>query len=114
VLGRDGHRRDAGRRHRGTTEPGLEGAVDGDGHQLAVLVDAPEAARRQVQRGGPRVVTGGSSEGLAGEPLHGLEVVSLERAHEIAAQASAAPGPKGEPLGTRIEVRQVMGAPSTE
>ena len=33
------------------------------------------------------------------------------RAHAIAATASTAPGPGGKPLGIKIEVRQVMGAP---
>ena len=34
-----------------------------------------------------------------------------ERAYEIAAKASAAPGPGGAPLIIPIEVRQVMSAP---
>jgi hypothetical protein len=43
-----------------------------------------------------------------------VEVASAERAYEIAALASAAPGPGGAPLNMPIEVRQVMGAPSTD
>jgi hypothetical protein len=37
-----------------------------------------------------------------------VDVGSPERAYELAAQASAAPGPGGEPLNMAIEVRQVM------
>lgn len=40
-----------------------------------------------------------------------VEVESEERAIEIAAKASAAPGPGGVPLRQPIEVRRVMGAP---
>jgi hypothetical protein len=40
-----------------------------------------------------------------------IEVRSLERAIEIAARASAAPGIGGEPIRQPIEVREVLGAP---
>ena len=40
-----------------------------------------------------------------------VEVDRPERAYEIAAKASAAPGPGGAPLNMAIEVRQVMSAP---
>jgi hypothetical protein len=40
-----------------------------------------------------------------------IEVDSPERAYEVAARASAAPGPGGAPLNMAIEVRQVMSAP---
>jgi hypothetical protein len=40
-----------------------------------------------------------------------VDVESPERAYAIAAQASTAPGPGGEPLNMAIEVRQVMGGP---
>ncbi|MEV0542083.1 MULTISPECIES: YciI family protein [Nocardia] len=40
-----------------------------------------------------------------------VDVDSVERAVEIAAQASAAPGPGGKPIGEYIEVRQIMSAP---
>jgi hypothetical protein len=40
-----------------------------------------------------------------------VDVESPERAYEIAAQASAAPGAGGEPLNMAIEVRQVMSGP---
>lgn len=40
-----------------------------------------------------------------------VEVDSPERAFELAAKASAAPGPGGAPLNMPIEVRQVMSGP---
>jgi hypothetical protein len=43
-----------------------------------------------------------------------VEVGSPERAYQLAAKASAAPGPGGAPLNMPIEVRQVMSAPSTD
>ena len=43
-----------------------------------------------------------------------VEVDRPERAYEIAAKASTAPGPGGEPLILPIEVRQIMGAPPTD
>lgn len=50
-----------------------------------------------------------SKEFLAGFWI--IEVDRTERAYEIAAKASAAPGPGGVPLNMPIEVRQVMDAP---
>jgi hypothetical protein len=40
-----------------------------------------------------------------------VDVDTTERAYEIAAEASAAPGCGGAPLNMAIEVRQVMSAP---
>jgi len=40
-----------------------------------------------------------------------VEVESRERAYELAARASAAPGPGGAPLNMSIELREVMGGP---
>src|SRR4029077_2406833 len=40
-----------------------------------------------------------------------VDVDTPERAYEIAAEASAAPGPGGAPLNMAIEVRQVMSGP---
>ncbi len=51
------------------------------------------------------------------EFLAGFWIISVdtpERAYEIAARASAAPGPGGAPLNMPIEVRQVMSAPPDE
>ena len=53
-----------------------------------------------------------SKEFLAGYWI--VEVDSAERAYELAARASAAPGPRGVPLNMPIEVRQVMSAPLTD
>jgi hypothetical protein len=77
----------------------------------------PEVARFVVADGrGAPVITDGpypeSKELLAGYRM--IDVDTLERALEIAAQASAAPGPKGEPIRQPIEVREVMGAPDPE
>jgi len=43
-----------------------------------------------------------------------IDVESPERAYEVAARASAAPGPGGAPLNMPIEVRQIMGGPPEE
>jgi hypothetical protein len=63
--------------------------------------------------GGRPIVTDGpfaeTKEFLAGFWI--VEVNSPERAYEIAAHASSAPGPGGAPLNMAIEVREVMGAP---
>jgi len=75
---------------------------------------APGEARvvRAGKDGAP-VVTDGpfpeAKEFLAGYWI--VEVERPERAYEIAAKASAAPGPGGKPLIIPIEVRQVMSAP---
>lgn len=50
-----------------------------------------------------------SKEFLAGYWI--VEVDTPERAYEIAANVSAAPGPGGAPLNMAIEVRQVMSGP---
>jgi hypothetical protein len=86
------------------------------------LVDAqglagPDLARFVVWDGvGAPVITDGpypeSKELLAGYRM--VDVETAERAVEIAAQASAAPGPNGVPIRQPIEVRQVMGAPDPE
>jgi hypothetical protein len=86
------------------------------------LVDAqglagPEVAKFVVSDGvSAPVITDGpypeSKELLAGYRM--IDVETVERAIEIAAQASAAPGPNGVPIRQAIEVRQVMGAPDPE
>ena len=53
-----------------------------------------------------------SKEFLAGYWI--VDVESSERAYQIAALASAAPGPGGTPLHMPIEVRQVLCAPPDE
>lgn len=74
---------------------------------------APEQARFVVSDGvAAPVVTDGpfpeSKELLAGYRI--VDVDSLERAIEIAAKGSAAPGPGGAPIKQTIEVREVMSA----
>jgi hypothetical protein len=77
----------------------------------------PEAARvvRAGKGGAPEVTDGPFAE--AKEFLAGYWIVdceSKERAYEIAARASSAPGKGGVPLNMAIEVREVMSAPPTE
>jgi hypothetical protein len=78
---------------------------------------SPGQARlvRAGKGGAPEVTDGPFAE--AKEFLAGYWIVDLEnpkRAYEIAAQASAAPGPGGTPLNMPIEVREVMSAPPIE
>ncbi|HXF19199.1 MAG TPA: YciI family protein [Streptosporangiaceae bacterium] len=89
---------------------------------LGELVDAqglagPDEARFVVSDGASApVITDGpypeSKELLAGYRL--VDVDSAARAIEIAARASAAPGPGGMPIRQPIEVRQVLSAPDPE
>jgi hypothetical protein len=84
-----------------------------DGQGLA----SPDQAKFVVSDGvGAPVVTDGpypeGKELLAGYWI--VDVDSLDRAIEIAAQASAAPAQGGRPIKQRIEVREVMSAPSAE
>lgn len=81
------------------------------------LIDAqgltgPELAKFVVSDGTEQVVTDGpfpeSKELLAGYRL--IDVDSPERALEVAARTSAAPGPGGAPIRQQIEVREVMNA----
>ena len=53
-----------------------------------------------------------SKEFLAGYWI--VDVDQPERAYEIAARVSSAPGPGGTPLIIPVEVRQVMQAPPTD
>jgi len=78
---------------------------------------APGQARvvRAGKGGTPEVTDGPFAE--AKEFLAGYWIVDVEspkRAYEIAARASAAPGPGGVPLNLPIEVREVMSAPPVE
>jgi hypothetical protein len=86
------------------------------------LVDAqglagPDQAKFVVSDGvSAPVITDGpfaeSKELLAGYRL--VDVDSAYRAIEIAAQASAAPGPGGIPIRQPIEVREVLSAPDPD
>ena len=90
--------------------------------QSGELVDAqglsaPGEAKvvRAGKSGGPPVTDGVFPE--AKEFLAGYWIVDVnrpERAYEIAAKASSAPGPGGKPLIIPIEVRQVMSAPPVD
>ena len=80
-------------------------------------LSGPEQARvvRAQKSGAPAVTDGPFAE--AKEFLAGYWIVdceSPERAYQIAARASAAPGPGGAPLNMAIEVREVMSAPPTD
>ncbi len=83
----------------------------------AQALTGPELAKVVIHDGvGAPVVTDGpfpeGKELLAGYRI--VDVESLERAIEIAAEASAAPGPGGKPIKTPIEVRELMGAPTSD
>lgn len=90
--------------------------------ELGELVDAqglagPDDARFVVSDGSaaPLVTDGPFAEFK--ELLAGYRVVDVdtpERAVEIAALISAAPGDRGAPIRQRIEVRQIMAAPDPE
>lgn len=71
---------------------------------------APDQAKRVRAGQDGRPVTDGvfpeTKEFLAG--FWTVDVESPERAYQLAAEASAAPGPGGRPLNMDIEVRQVM------
>jgi hypothetical protein len=77
----------------------------------------PDEAKvvRATASGAPAVTDGPfpeSKEFLAGFWV--IDVDSAERAIEVAAAASAAPGPGGVTLNLPIEVRQIMSAPSPD
>lgn len=65
--------------------------VSSDGMSAPVISDGPFAESKEM---------------LAGYMM--IDVESEERAIEVAAKLSAAPGPGGRPIAERIEVRQVM------
>lgn len=79
-------------------------------------LSGPEQAKRVRAGKDGRPITDGvfpeTKEFLAGYWI--VDVESPERAYEIAAEASAAPGIGGVPLNMAIEVRQVMSAPPVE
>jgi hypothetical protein len=92
--------------HRELTESGELVGTEG--------LTGPEAAKIVTHDGlGAPVVKDGpyaeSKELLAGYWL--IEVESEERAIEIAARTSAAPGAGGKPMGKEIQVRPVMQRP---
>ncbi len=81
-------------------------ALSGPDQAKFVLADGAKA---------PVVTDGPYPEGkelLAGYRI--VDVESADRAIQIAARISAAPGRGGAPIGQRIEVREVMSAPDPE
>jgi hypothetical protein len=76
----------------------------------------PELALIVTSDGTSPVVTDGpfpeSKEFLAGYWM--IDVETQDRAIEVAAKASAAPGPAGVPIQTPIEVRPVMAVPASQ
>jgi hypothetical protein len=77
--------------------------VDGQGVAEDAKVVTSDGSARTVDAGPfPRAL-------LAGYRV--VDVESEERALQIAARSSAAPGPAGVPMQLPIEVRMVMGAP---
>ena len=101
---------------------GFQQALNRELTERGELVDAqglagPDRAKIVVSDGlTAPVITDGpfpeSKELLAGYRL--VDVETVERAIEIAAQASAAPGVNGVPIRQPIEVRQVLSAPDPE
>jgi hypothetical protein len=84
--------------------------VDGQGlagPDQAVIVRAGKDGRPVTDGVFPE-----SKEFLAGFWI--VEAPSAARAYEIAAEASAAPGPGGKPLNMPIEVREVQSGPPPE
>jgi len=87
---------------------------DSDELVAAEGLDVPANARVvRAREGGAPLITDGpfleSKEFLAGFWI--VTVSSAERAYAIAAEASAAPGLGGRPMGIPIEVREVGSAP---
>ena len=96
-------------------------AVDKELHERGELVSAeglsfPENAKLVRAGKDGRPVTDGifpeSKEFLAGFWI--IDVDNSQRAYEIAAEVSAAPGPGGAPLNMPIEVRPIMSGPPPE
>ena len=79
------------------------------------LADPKQAVVVRAGKDGAPITDGvfpEAKEFLAGYWI--VDVESPERAYQIAARASAAPGPGGAPFNMPIEVRQVMSGPPEE
>ena len=87
----------------------------GDAGELVAAegLSGPDQAKRVRADNDGKPITDGvfpeSKEFLAGYWI--VDVDSPERAYQIAAEASAAPGRGGAPLNMAIEVREVMSGP---
>lgn len=88
-------------------------AKSGELVDIQALTPPGQAKIVRFGAGGAPVVSDGpfaeTKEFLAGYWI--VEVDKRERVYEIAARASSAPGPDGQPLGLPIELREVMSAP---
>ena len=83
----------------------------------AQALSAPAAAKFVIATdvASPAVTDGPYAE--AKELIAGYRIVdveSIERALEIAAETSATPDHEGKPIAQRIEVREVMGTPGVD
>jgi hypothetical protein len=81
----------------GLAGPDLAKVVVADGLSAPVVTDGPFLEAKEF---------------LAGYRI--VDVESLDRAVEIAARTSAAPGPAGKPIMQPVEVRPVLGVPATD
>ena len=87
----------------------------GDAGELVAAegLAGPDQAKRVRAGNDGKPITDGvfpeSKEFLVGYWI--IDVESTERAYQVAAEASAAPGKDGKPLNMNIEVRQVMSGP---
>ena len=89
----------------------LNARLEKAGELVAVVgLNAPDKAKLVRADKDRMAITDGvfpeSKEFLAGYWI--VEVATAERAYEIAAEASLAPGPGGKPLQMAIEVRELM------
>jgi hypothetical protein len=98
------------------------GDVNAAMQEAGEFVDAKGLAGAETAKivragdGGTPIVTEGpfaeSKEFLAGWWI--MDVETPERAVELAAHVSTAPGPGGKPLNMAIEIRQILSEPPTE
>ncbi|HEU4883968.1 MAG TPA: YciI family protein [Longimicrobium sp.] len=94
------------------TRGGCPGVERGEWVDVLGLTPPGQAKLVRAGKDGAPVTDGPFAE--AKEFLAGFWIVDVdspERACELAAKASAAPGPGGAPLNMPIEVRQVMSGP---
>jgi hypothetical protein len=89
----------------------LNAELEKSGELVSINALGEPREAKIVKAGGKGPITDGvfpeTKEFLAGWWI--VDVKNAERAYEIAAIASAAPGPDGKPLNMEIEVRRVMG-----
>jgi len=95
----------------------LNAQLEASGELVSVqALTAPDQAKRVHAGRDGKPITDGvfpeTKEFLAGYWI--VDVESAERAYAIAAQASAAPGPGGQPLNMPLEVREVMQSASRD